>query len=525
MTLGGLLEATADRCGDRLLLLEDDVTREFDETPGEPAGPRGATYREFNRQVNGLALGLQAMGVSGGDRVGVVLPSGRDVLSIWFAVARLGAVMVPINPALTNDEIGRLLGHAGPVVLVARASVVAEQRRVGWRAAILVGAQTQEPGTVPFDSLLEPTDDCPRSKVSVDEALCILYTSGTTGQPKGCVLSHETFVRPAKEFCQSLELTVDDRLLGCLPLFHIAGLSFGATAVAAGASLALVDRFRGTQFWDQVSGSGATVFRHLGEMLAILCQRPPHPKERAHSLRAVYGGGASAEIAETFERRFGPRVVEGFGLTETNTVLCNTLRSRRRGSIGRRLPYSNLRVADATSKPLSYREVGELQVQRNPVMMTEYFKAPALTAEAFVGDWYRTGDLGWEDEDGYFYFVSRQKDIIRRRGENITAAEIEEVLNRNPGVALSAVVPVPDEVGGEEAKAFVVAAADTLLTAEALHDWCRRFLADFKVPRYLEICADLPRTSTNKTNKAVLRSMGTLGGDTFELHRARSGTT
>jgi len=211
-------------------------------------------------------------------------------------------------------------------------------------------------------------------------------------------------------------------------------------------------------------------------------------------------------VASAFQRRFGVPVVEGYGLTETNTVLCNELARNRLGSIGCTLPNCEVRVADEDGVERADGEVGEIQVRRNPVIMREYLEEPELTAEAFAGEWLRTGDLGRRDADGHFYFAGRIKDVIRRRGEMISAPEVEEILNRHPGVAMSAVIPAPGALGSEEVKAFVVPSTETIASVGELATWCGRFLADFKVPTLVELRDSLPCTATNKVNKALLRA-------------------
>jgi acyl-CoA synthetase (AMP-forming)/AMP-acid ligase II len=498
MTLGDFLAEAVSRYGARPLLV--------------PIGQGDAvSYEEFNALVNGLAHGLQELGVKRGERVGAILPNGPELLVLWFAAAKLGAVLVPFNPALAAVERAELLAHAEVTVLIGVTASL-EEHRDGQGVRTLVAAGEEMPGSVSFSALLVPAASAPDVEVRPSDPVAILYTSGTTGRPKGCVLTHESYVIPAYEFRNLLQAVPEDRFFACLPLFHMAGQSFAASAMASGASLVLVPKFSGSRFWEQVSQSGATVFRHLGEMLAVLLQSSAHPLERAHNLRAVYGGGARPELLEAFQARFGVQVVEGYGLSETNTVLANSLAHFKRGSIGKVASYHEVRVAGDDGQALAAGEVGEIQVRRNRVMMQEYFKDPNITEQAFSGVWYRTGDLGWQDEDGYFYFVSRKKDIIRRRGENIAPAGIEAVLNAHEGVAMSAVIGVPDGVGGEEIKAFVMPAAGAQLSMDSLLAWCQAQLAEFKIPRYFEVCSDLPRTATNKVNKGLLRSRQTLGG-------------
>lgn len=505
MTLDELFEESAQRRGDELFLLSDEG---------------GVSYADALRRAHRLAGLLSALGVRRGDRVAVILPNTPEMAYSWFALARLGAAMVPVNPVLVPAEVESFLRHVGVCGILGRAEDVARYGLdLGLRVRVVVG-EGEVPGSVPM-SAAELAPPAPRAVVTGRDLATVLQTSGTTGRAKGAELTHDGYVLPAREFVRWMRVAPEDRLLACLPLFHMAGGAFAVSAVAGGATLVLVPKFSAHGFWAQVQRHRITVVRHLGEMLACLCQLPECPEERGHSLRAVYGGGAKPEVADAFEGRFGVPVVEGYGLTETNTVLCNDLGERRRGSIGRPLPYNEVRIADAEGQPLPPGQVGEIQVRKNPVMMTGYTGLPEVTESCFVDGWFRTGDLGRCDEEGWFYFVSRDKDIIRRRGENIFAGKVEEVLNQHPAVALSAVVGVRDDLGGEEVKAYVIARSGSVPTPEELVELCRLSLADFEIPRYFELCDDLPRTATNKISKGELRVAGTMGKPCFDRKDSR----
>jgi crotonobetaine/carnitine-CoA ligase len=501
-SLSDLLEDSVRRRGDGVFLRSDGTT---------------VLYRDFLGGVNGLAGRLAAAGIGHGDRVCVLLPNGPELLYSWFALARLGAVMVPCNPALKVPQVEPYLRLAGVCGMVSDVAGLRLYAGLHLRVRVRVG-EGEVPGCVPFSTTPGPDPDCPRPAAT--DLTTLLQTSGTTGTAKSAALSHASYVVPARELVRWMELTPEDRLLGCLPLFHMAGEAFAVSALAAGASLALAERFSASDFWSQVRRDRITVVRHLGEMLAILCKRPG-PPAGDHCLRAVYGGGARPEVAEEFERRFGAVVVEGYGLTETNTVLRNELGRRRRGSIGRRLPHCEVRIADehGTALPPSTpgcHRVGEIQVRRNPVMMAGYLVDGGVSAACLLDGWFPTGDLGYCDEDGYFFFVGRRKEIIRRRGENIAPQLIEEVLDRHAAVLRSAVVGVPDSFGGEEIKAYLVCRPGMSIAPDEIVDWCRGSLAEFQVPRYFELCNELPSTATNKIDKNVLRTMVTAGGPCFD---------
>lgn len=490
-----LLEVAAGRWPDRPLLLK----------------PNGAVlYADFLGGVNGLAARLADAGVERGERVAAISPSGFETLYLWFALARLGAVLVPLNPGLPPVETAAFLDRVGVVGLVGdRAGLEAHGGRCGLRFKMTIGTDTPA-GALSFATPLLP--EGPRRTCTGSDPVIILRTSGTTGGAKGAALTHNSYLLPCTEFVHWMEVTPEDRFLDCLPLFHLAGQSFAVAAIAGGAALALVSRFSLREFWPQVRRHGITVVRYLGEMLAMLLKQPESADDRGHTLRAVYGGGARPDVVESFERRFGVAVVEGYGLTETNTVLRNELRARRKGSMGSPLPYAEVRIADAAGEALpasrnGERHVGEIQVRRNPAMMTGYVGCPEADGSCFVDDWFRTGDLGYQEADGHFYFVSREKDVIRRRGENIVSLHVEQVLERHPAVAEAAVVGVPDELGGEEVRANLVCRPGHAIHFGELVEWCRLHLADFEVPRYFELWADLPKTPTNKIDKSALRRM------------------
>ena len=500
LPLDGLLTQAAERWGERPLLLTENRT---------------LTYQQFLCCSHSLAGGLAELGVRRGDRVAVILPNVPEMLCSWFALARLGAVMVPLHPAFVPAEVEPLLRRVGVRGLISDDFHMAHHtEHLEFPVRVLVGPNGAGlPGITHFQQLLMAGRPAPPAAGRGSDVTTLLHTSGTTGLPKGAALSQTGYVLPALEFRRWMEVTPEDRFLGCLPLFHMAGGAFAMSAVASGSALALVDKFSAHRFWSQVRRFGVTIVRHLGEMLAVLCKLPASADDRRHSLRAVYGGGARADVASTFEQRFGVTVVEGYGLSETNTVLCNALNRRRRGSIGCPLPYAQVRIADDQGRRLPVGERGEIQVERNPVMMEGYFGDPELTHNAFIDGWFRTGDLGYQDAEGFFYFVGRKKDLIRRRGEMISPVEIERVLDNHPAVQCSAVIGVPDDVGGEELKSFVIWKPGYGSSVEELVAHCHAYLAEFKIPRYFEVCSELPRTATNKINKSRLRELpaGSLG--------------
>ncbi|MCP2241871.1 class I adenylate-forming enzyme family protein [Lentzea aerocolonigenes] len=465
MTLGELFDEAVARFGDRPVLLGPDMS-----------------YVDYAARVNGCAQALRDLGMGRGDAVAAVLPNSPLLLTLWLAVAKLGAVFVPLNPALRDAELEPLLAHSEAVLVVT-------DRPLPWRST--------KPGQL---DVTAPT--APAVQVDPGDPVTLLYTSGTTGAPKGCVLSHTSYTAPAPAFVLRLGLVPEDRLLACLPLFHMAGQSFAVSALQAGASIGVVPKFSASGFWDQVARFDATVFRHLGEMLTLVLRSPVEPAE--HNLRLVYGGGARPDVAREFTERFGTAVVEGYGMSETNTVLCGDPYDPRPGSMGTPLPPAEVRV-DAPAG-----EIGEIQV-RGPGLMKGYHRDPARTRTVFTESWLRTGDLGWMDDDAHVYFAARRTDVIRRRGEHVDPAEVEEALAEHPAVLLGAVVGVPGEMSDEDVAAFVVPLPGARLDAADVRTWCRTRLASFKVPNHVHVVDRLPMTPTSKINRSLLRAAGAHG--------------
>ena len=438
------------------------------------------TYEDACRRMFGTAARLEELGVRPGDRVAVTMDNSPELAVLLYACSLVGAVLAPFDRRLTVHELAPLVARLDPALVVPSAGIGAV-----------------DPSATPRHV----------AKGSGRAPLVIVHSSGSTGGPKGCVLTNDSLLVPARAMVERLALTSDDVLLNLLPLHHMAGLSFLVTGAAAGATTALRGSFRGSRFWADVRDTGATVFRHIGEMLAVLCQQPADPGERDHRLRLVYGGGAKATVAEQFSARFGVPTIEGYGLSETNTVLAGSTIRSLPGTLGQPLPHLQVRIVDASGTAVDVGE-GELQVATNPALMLGYFGAPDLTERAMQGSWFRTGDLVRRDAAGNIRFVRRMSDIIRRRGENIDPAEIEQAAVACPGVKRAAAVGVPDAAGRVDIRLFVEPEAGRPVLGADVARHLTDLLAPFKIPREVVVGA-IPRTATEKIDKpALLRLCG-----------------
>jgi crotonobetaine/carnitine-CoA ligase len=347
--------------------------------------------------------------------------------------------------------------------------------------------------------------------VDANHVASLIYTSGTTGQPKGVMQPHRSYVIAGESFAMRAGLNAADRVLTVLPLFH-ANAQFYSTmgTLVAGATLILLRRFSASQFWEQVQHYNATQFNFIGAMARMLYNQPPTPLDAAHGVRIACGAPVPVEIYADFERRFHLTVLETYGLSECPMGTSNLANMRKRGSMGKpaRHPdptlYTRVRLVDDADRDVPVGQVGEVLLQ-SPALMVGYYRDPERTAEAMHGGWFHTGDYARQDEDGFFFFVDRKKDIIRRRGENISSVEIERVLNNHPAVAESAVIPVPSVLSEDDIHAYVVLQPGTQTTAEELRAWCEARLARFKIPQSVRFRDALPKTPTQRVEKYKLR--------------------
>ena len=476
--MAGLLEALARNVADR------------GAHPFVLHAGRCVTYRELDVLANRAAHALRARGVDKGDRVTLAFDNSVEYLVAAFGVLKAGGVLNPVNPALGAGELRYILSHADPRVLVTDVTSLPAPD-----GCVVVRPDTLE-GHYP--------DTPPDVTVGPDDASSLLYTSGTTGNPKGVLFTHGGTGVGGHHFIAALGLTPDDTILAVTPLFH--GNAWGAvqTALHAGGTVAFPVRFHASEFWPLVHETGATVLFTLGTILAMLAAREPAPLERTSRLRVILGLGA-APIRDEIIRRFGvAHVAECFGSTDAGVVTITPLGAAwRRGSCGPAVPGVELGILDDEGRRLGPRTTGEIAV-RSPARMAAYFREPEQTAAAFRDGWFLTGDLGFLDEDGWLYFVDRKRDVIRRGGENVSSVLVEKTLREHPRVAEVAVIGVADPVLGQEIKAFVVTREP--VTAEELRAFAAERLAKFQVPRLWEFRDSLPKTATQRVEKYKLRA-------------------
>ncbi|MEU7060699.1 long-chain fatty acid--CoA ligase [Streptomyces sp. NPDC046197] len=471
------------------------------ERPALRLGTRVTAYAELDEHSARVAALLRAEGVRQGDRVALMLPNVPEFVVLYYGVLRAGAIVVPMNPLLKRRETEYHLNDSGAVLLFEWHEAPGE----GAQGAAAAGVRhfVVEPSC--FAGLL--TEHEPLTEVAEtagDDVAVLLYTSGTTGRPKGAALTHAGLRHNTEVNTVSVQrMTSQDVVVGCLPLFHIFGqVCTMNVAVHSGASLTLVPRFDPQAVLEAIARDRATVFEGVPTMYAALLQHPAAAD--VSTLRTCVSGGAAlpVEVLHGFERRFGCMVLEGFGMSETSPVVSfnHPDRPRKPGSVGTPIRDVQVRLLDAEGQDVAVGEVGELAV-RGPNLMKGYWNLPAETAAAIPDGWLRSGDLARQDEDGYLYIVDRKKDMIIRGGYNVYPREVEEVLHEHPAVAMAAVVGLPDQRLGEEVGAAVVLRKGAEATPEELRLFVKERVAAYKYPRAVWLVDALPTGASGKILK------------------------
>jgi long-chain acyl-CoA synthetase len=491
-------------------------------------GEKRIDFASLNARALAIEEQLRELGLDKGEKVSVLFPNHPDFIAIFFAIAKIGAVVVPINPMLKSAEIAHILSDSNSRSIIVHdrllPEVVAALPQIDGLQFLIIAERESELEVETTNNGLKLIDlsvqskpagpERPAASIEPEKDLALLvYTSGTTGKPKGAMLTHRSLmsVFPFNIF-SSLKLKSDERILGLLPMCHIYGIgSLVSTPVALGCTVVIMPKFEARAALDCIERERITLVPGVPAMYQFMMMEYEQKKVDLSALRYCLSAAApiAPEFLERIKREFNVEVVEGYGMSETaggGTV--NPPGAGKTGSIGIAIPEVSLAIMDAESisaLPPGPKNVGEIAI-KGPCVMLGYHNQPDESAQAFNKDgWLLTGDLGYQDEDGYVFIVGRKKEMIIRGGQNIYPRELEEVILKMEGVQDVAVIGVPDELMGERVKAFVVTSAGVSLTADAVKEFCSEKLAPYKVPRMVEFADELPRNSTGKLMKRMLK--------------------
>lgn len=467
------------------------------------------TYAGLAQRVSHAAGVLYARGVRPGMHVAVMLAHHLDHIVTFFALMRLGAVLVPINTAQKGLGLTHIFEHAHPEYLIVDEAFGAQVVEVialrgsatttiwrkpaegaGQMQSVLYGDQV--PGTAP---------EVPQSDTTLRQ---ILYTSGTTGLAKGVVMPDRMLRAAALGSTWVGEITPGSILHFWDPIYHVFGTEVLVLALMIPVTLVLVPRFSASRLWDEARDNAVTHIHFVGGVLQLLLKQPSSPGDRTHGVKIAWGGGCPVEVWRAFEERFGVRIHEGYGMTETSSF--STINPEGRlGSIGREVAYFEAQLVDEHGGHTSVGDVGEIRVRgREPgVLVPRYYNNPEATAASLKDGWLYTGDLATQDEQGYFYFLGRKKDSLRRRGENVSAWEVERVFNEHPDVEECALIGVKNELADEDLKLFVKH-RNPAMTEAQLVEWAQPKLAAFQLPRFVKFVDAFQKTPTERIQKQFL---------------------
>ena len=482
---------------------------------------RETSFSEFDRASDQIATGLSAQGIHTGDRVALYCVN-SDIFAIaYFGIIKTGATVLPVNLLLKPGEIEYILNDASVTALiyheVFNENVSAFRMNVSsLESCVVIGEQASDTNDIPWSDLLQTNGTTPQPKINpAEDVASILYTSGTTGKPKGAMLTHQNLLSDTNGVLEAMKIEPGkDRLLVVLPMFHAFAATVGMlTPLLYGCSFVPVPKFEPQLVMDSIENSGATIFMGVPSMYTVLLNMNDEQIKKFNSINYCISGGAAMpqEIMKRFEDRFGKLIYEGDGPTECSPVTCvNPIDGERKpASVGLPIPGVEMRIMDKKASELANDEIGEICVRGDNVMKG-YWNRPEETAESFHGDWFRTGDLGYRDNNGYFYIVDRIKDMIIVNGMNVYPRVVEEVLYQFNVIQEAAVVGEPHDLHGEIPVAYVSLKENKHADTADVRSFCRERLGNHQVPRKVFFLDSLPKNAAGKIVKRELRKQGEL---------------
>ncbi|MFB6468751.1 AMP-binding protein [Cytobacillus sp. Hz8] len=506
-TLRDLLREKVLLHGDKTFLLFEDVhQRRFE-----------LSYRGFEDQVNRLSKVFKDFDVEKGDHVAVHLPNCLEFMTSWFALASIGAIIVPTNPLSTADEMEYILNHSESVLLITEEMYLDKFQGIRknlpfLREILLARYEGLEYDHLHLNRLVEKAEPIASNvPLNSEDIAGMIYTSGTTSKPKGVQITHANYIYVGELMSKSIRMSPEDRQFMVLPLFHGNAQYYSTmSALTVGGSIAMTEKFSASRYFKQAKSLGATVGSLFAAPIRMILAQQYDREDKDNQLRLIwFAQSVTSDQLNLFEERYDASLMQMYGMTETIGIpLMNPIDGMRKNmSIGKPTIGYEVKVVDGNGKEVPTGQSGQIIVKGIPgrTLMKGYFKNPADTEEALRDGWLYTGDNARISEDGYFYFVDRIKDMMKRAGENVAANEVESALSEHPAVFEAAVIGVPDQIRDESIIAFVNLHENSAITEEELLSHCRERLAKFKVPDSIKFVTEFPRTSVGKIQKHILR--------------------
>ena len=469
------------------------------------------TYADMWQRVNQISGGLAELGIRAGDRIAVMSANHPDHIYSVFAIANIGAVWVPINIHLKGPGLEYILGQSAPSCLIIDENILEQQKSIIENLDIknIVVRREIDSRTnidqADFQQIANSKNMLPEVCPTDTELRCISFTSGTTGPPKGVYLTEKMLFACANGAAVASEVQPDDVYLLWEPVYHSSGIQMCILALMEPIRLIIIPRFSVSLFWTQVRENKVTKLHYLGGIIDILLKQPLSEEDQSHHIKIAFGAGCRQENWCEFEQRFGVKINEVYGLTEASgfTTINQT---RKVGSIGKPLPYFDVKLSEPVDASGPASQVGEILIKENiPGLITKgYHNNQEATDEALQDGWLHTGDIGLLDTDGDLFYMGRIKDCIRRRGENISAWEVERVLNMHPEIIESAVIGVQSEVGEQDVKAFLRTRPGSSIKPIEIIRWCETRMPYHQIPRYIDFVKSFVKTPTQRIRKKIL---------------------
>jgi len=492
--LGNMLERVAQKYGERTFFIFEDKT---------------FTYSDVNIASNRVANSLAKMGIKKGDHAAILMENCPEFIYTWFGLAKLGAVEAPFNPFHKGNILEYLINYSDAEILVISSGFIDEIKSVerdikNVRKIIIAGSYEEKPfktiAVEPFPKLLQASDTPPKTEVKYNDIMSLMFTSGTTGPSKGVLITHNQGFFVASQYINVMGIRKNDVGYCYIPLFHEApqfGLVLGTMLM--GGHFLLTRGFSAANFWEDIKKYNCTVSGMFEVVVKILLMEPQKRDDANNPMRVFATAHVTPESQSAFEKRFGVSLVNTYGLTEGDCTITATYNDIKPGSFGKPRGYFEAKIFDPIDKEVPQGKVGELALRpKQPHIMFEgYYKMPEKTLKTFRNLWWHTGDLACQDEGGYFFFVGREKDMIRRGDENISALEVEKVIESHPDVKECAAVAAYSELWGEEVKLTLVCHEGRQVNPKELIAYCDERMAYFMVPRYIEFAESIPRTGAS----------------------------